>query len=136
MITPTTVSESFIDWMEDNSYGTFGTDIFLNQIPDDAPDNAYWIVTAGGDLPNRLVTAQSIQSFTTQVFYRSASGADVEHKLFALNQKVNTHGYFTIDGFNLFDIQATMPEDNDRDAENRRQGSFTVDSKIYVNYVS
>jgi len=132
MITPTTVSESFIKWMEDNSYGTFGTDIYLNQIPDTAPDNAYWIVTAGGDVTQLNVTRESIQQFSTQIFYRNKSGEVVEHNLFALNQQVNARGIFAIDGFDLYSIEASMPEDNDRDAENRRQGSFVVAIQIYV----
>lgn len=136
MMTPTTVSESFIKWMEDNGYGTFGTDIFLNQIPENAPDNAFWVVTAGGDVTSRLVTPQSIQQFSTQIFYRNVSGAEVEHKLFGLNQKVNARGSFEIDGFDLYVIEATMPEDNDRDAENRRQAALVVSIQIYVNSVS
>ena len=136
MMTPTTVSESFIKWMEDNGFGTFGTDIFLNQIPDDAIDNAFWVVTAGGEVASKNVSAESIQQFSTQVYYRNVSGKEVEHHLFALNQKVNTRGAFAIDGFDLYAIEATMPEDNDKDAENRPQASLVVAIEIYVSYVS
>ncbi len=141
MTDPTTVSESFIKWMEDNGYGTFNTDIFLNQIPDEDDDsepinNAYWIVTSGGDVASRNVTAESVQQFSTQVNYRNVSGQAVERTLFELNQKINTRGCFSLDGFDLYAIEATMPEDNDKDAENRRQGSFVVAIQIYVNYVS
>lgn len=140
-MTPTTVSESFIKWMQDNGYGTFDPNgnsgnIFLNQIPDDANDNAYWIVTAGGDVTQRLVTAQSVQQFSTQVNYRNASGKEVEHNLFELSQRINVRGDFNIDGFELFSIEATMPEDNDKDVENRKQGSFYVNIEIYKSYVS
>ena len=136
MLTPTTVSESFIKWMEDNGYGEFNTDIFLNQVPDASVNNCYWVVTAGGEVTSRLVTAQSIQQFSTQINYRNVKGEEVEHKLFELSQKVNVRGSFNIDGFDLFSIEATMPEDNDRDAENRRQGSFVVAIEIYKSYVS
>ena len=140
-MTPTTVSESFIKWMEDNGFGTFDPsgesgDIFLNQIPDDAPDNAYWVVTAGGDVTSKNVSAESVQQFSTQVFYRNKSGKEVEHKLFALNQRVNARGCFSIEGFNLYDIEASMPEDNDRDVEGRRLASLVVAIQIYVSYVS
>jgi hypothetical protein len=136
MIDPKTVSEAFIKWMEDNSYGTFGLDIFLNQVPSNADDNVYWLVTAGGDVTSKLVTPQSIQSFITQINYRNTHNEEVEHKLFELSQKVNTRGCFSIEGFDIFSIEATMPEDNDRDAENRRQGLFTVTIEIYKSYVS
>lgn len=138
MTDPKTVSESFIKWMEDNGYGTFSKDpavkgtIFLNQIPDDAPDNAYWVVTSGGDVTQLNVTRESIQQFTTEVFYRNKSGEVVEHNLFAINQRVNSRTIFEIAGFELFSIQATMPEDEDRDAESRRQGLITVAIQIYV----
>lgn len=141
MITPTTVSESFIKWMEDNGYGTFNPagidgDIFLNQIPDEAPDNAYWVVSYGGDVSRVMVTAQSIQRFTIQVNYRNTQGEAVEHNLFDLSQKVNTRADFSIEGFELWSIAASMPEDNDRDVENRRQGLCNIDIEIYKSYVS
>lgn len=141
MITPTTVSESFIRWMSSNGYGVEGESIFLNQIPDQGADgkpidNAYWVVTAGGNVASKNVSAESIQRFSTQVFYRNKSGEEVEHNLFALNQQVNARGIFEIEGFTLYDIEATMPTDNDRDAENRRQASLVVAIQIYVNYVS
>lgn len=132
MTDPQTVSESFIKWMEDNGYGTFATDIFLNQIPDDAIDNAYWVVTAGGDVTSRNVSAESVQQFSTQVFYRNVSGEEVEHKLFALNQQVNSRTINSIDVFNLYSIEATMQQDNDKDAENRPQASLVVAIQIYV----
>lgn len=136
MTNPETVSESFIKWMEDNGYGTFGTNIFLNQMPESAPDSSYWVVTAGGDVTAKLVTAQSIQQFNTQVFYRNAKGKDVERNMFALNQKINTRGCFTIDGFDIYSIEASMPEDDDEDAEDRPQASLIVSIEIYKSYVS
>jgi hypothetical protein len=131
-----TVSESFIKWMEDNGYGTFGADIFLNFIPNSAPDNAYWVVTAGGDVTRTLVTAQNVKQYSTQVFCRNTSGKAVEHKLFELETQVNTHGSFNIDGFEIYSKQSTMPDDIDRDAENRRQASLVVTMEIYKSYVS
>lgn len=131
-MTPTTVSESFINWMVLEGYGTFGTDIYLNQIPEGAPDNAFWVVTSGGDVTQKNVSAESIQRFNTEVFYRNKSGEAVEHQMFALNQQVNARGVFDIEVFDLYDIEATMPSDNDRDAENRRQASLVVAIQIYV----
>lgn len=131
-MTPKSVSESFIKWMEAKGYGTFGVDIYLNQVPDTAPDNAYKVISSGGDVDQLNVTRESIQAFTTQVFYRNKSNEEVEHNLFALSQRVNGRDTFEIEGFELFSISATMPEDEDRDAENRRQGSFIVAIQIYV----
>ena len=141
MINPETVSEAFIKWMEDNGYGTFDVDIFLNQIPDvdenDEPiNNAYWIITSGGDVTQKNITAESVQQFTVDVFYRNKSGRLVEKTLFELSRKVNSRDCLMLNGFEVHDIEASLPEDNDRDAENRRQGSFSVDMQIYVSYVS
>lgn len=132
MMTPQTVSEAFIKWMEDNGYGTFGTDIFLNQIPEKAVDNAFWVVTAGGSVTRSMVTTESIQQFSTQVFYRNAAGVEVEHKIFALNQQINNTAGLTLDSFEVYNIKATMPNDNDRDAENRRLASIVVSIQIHV----
>ena len=140
MTDPQTISEAFIRWMEDYGFATFGTDVFLNQIPDENGgsyiDNAYWVITSGGDVKSRNVTAESIQQFSIQVFYRNTSGKDVERNLYALNKKVNTRDCFSLNGFELHDMTASLPEDNDRDAENRAQGSFVVDIQVYVSYIS
>ena len=78
MINPTTVSASFIKWMETNGYGTFGTTIFLNQIPDEAPNNAWLVVTAGGSVRSNLVTAQNIKQYSLDVTCRNVSGEAVK----------------------------------------------------------
>jgi len=132
MTNPQTVSESIVKWLEDNGYGTFGTNIFLSQIPDDAVDNAFWVVSAGGSVTRNLVTQEAVQQFSTQVYYRNTSGAEVDHKLFALNQAVNNTIGLQLDGFEVYAIEATMPQDNDRDAENRRYGSMVIATQIYV----
>lgn len=136
-MTPTTVSEAFIKWMQDNGFGSFepedgdGT-IFLNQVPNEAIDSAYWVITSGGPEPELLVTRESIQEFSTQVFYRNKSGEVVEHNLFALNQRVNGRDTLEIEGFELYSIRASQPEDEGKDAERRPQGSLTVAIQIYV----
>lgn len=140
-MTPTTVSESFIQWMVDNGYGTFDPtgetgDIFLGLVPDNAPDNSWWVVTAGGSVSSNLVTAQNIKQYSTQIYCRNRSGQAVEEGLFALETQINTRGCFTIDGFEIYAIESTMPTDEDRDAENRRQGSLVVAIQIYKSYVS
>lgn len=132
MMTPQTVSESLVKWLEDNGYGAFGTSIFLSQIPNDAIDNAIWLVSAGGNVRRNLVTQEAVQEFSTQVYCRNTSGEEVDHKLFALNQQVNNTIGLQLDGFEVYTIEATMPQDNDRDAENRRYGSIVIATQIYV----
>jgi hypothetical protein len=131
-MTPKTVSEAFIRWMTANNFGIYNENVYLNLIPDDAPDEAWWVITSGGDVDQLNVTRESIQRFDTTVFYRNKSSEEVEHNLFALNQKVNGRDTLEIEGFDLYSISATMPEDEDSDAEYRQQGSFTVAIQIYV----
>lgn len=134
-MTPKTVSQAFRKWMGANGFGTLAGDeanIYINNVPDDAPDKSWWIVTAGGDVSNLLVTKESVQQFVIQVFYRDKSGEVVEHDLFALNQSVNKREWKELEGFDLYSIQAGMPEDNDKDVENRPQGSLSVAIQIYV----
>lgn len=137
MTNPQTVSESFIKWMESKGLGEFEKTIFLNQIPDtdedDEPiDNAYWIITAGGDVLTRNVTHEQVQQFQVQVYYRNKSGEAVEHAMFQLNQQVNAREEKIFENFDLYFIEATMPEDNDKDVENRPQASLVVAIEIYV----
>lgn len=137
MTNPQTVSESFIKWMESKGFGEFEKDIFLGQIPDtdddDEPiDNAYWIITAGGDVTTLNVTKEQIQQFSIQVNYRNKSGEAVERNMFALNQQVNARVEKSFENFELHSIQASMPEDNDKDVENRPQALLVVAIEIYV----
>lgn len=134
-MTPNTVSKAFRQWISAHGFGNADEEegnIYINQIPDDAPDNAWWLVTAGGDVSELLVTKESIQEFVIQVFYRDKSGEVVEHDLFALNQSVNKREWKELNGFDLYSIQASMPEDNDKDVENRPQGTLSVAIQIYV----
>ena len=134
-MTPTTVARAFRQWMGANGFGTLTgpeANVYINNVPDDAPDNSWWIVTGGGDVNELLVTKESIQQFVVQVFYRDKSGEVVEHDLFALNQRVNKRGWKELEGFDLYSIQADMPEDNDKDVENRPQGTLSVAIQIYV----
>lgn len=133
-MSPTTTSEIFIDWMNKNGLGVFGSDIFLNQIPKEANDSAYWIVTSGGDVTQKLVTGESVQLFNVAVNYRSRSGDDVEKRLHAVSRVINNRATFELSGVEIFSAEASMPEDNDIDAENRKQGSFVVRLEIYVSY--
>ena len=59
-----TVGEAFIKFLQDKGYGTFGTDLFLGELPIEAPDDA-WLVVVGGE------TAKwRLKGHATKLFYQ------------------------------------------------------------------
>ena len=58
-----TVSESFIAWLENTGIGaTFGTNLYLGQVPDNAPDTCFWTITSGEIQSARMGLAKRLSN--------------------------------------------------------------------------
>lgn len=126
-----TVTEAFAKFLEDNSVATFGTDLFIGNVPTQ-PDTLYYLITAGGSPVSKLTTGERVKQYFISVYYRSLSGKDIERKLFALEELINTPGCVQLEGFNTHEVEATQfPSDEDNDNEERRIGMLQVNIKIY-----
>jgi hypothetical protein len=127
-----TVSEAFVAWLVGKGIGTFGTDLFLSQVPDDAPDEAYWVITAGGSPISKNRTGEKIKQYFISTYYRSTKGQDVEKNLFRLEELLNCASCVNLEGFEIVEIEATQfPSDVDLDNEERRVGFLQANIKIY-----
>jgi len=132
MINPETVSESFVAWLETQNIGVFNTDLYLNQVPDEAPDRCFWVLTSGGAPLQKNRTGEKIQQYFCSVYFRSNKGKEVEKELFKLEQLLNQSGCLQLDGFETIEVEANQyPSDTDFDSEDRRVGMLQANIKIY-----
>lgn len=132
MIDVQTVSEAFIKFLEDEGIATFETDIFLNQVPDTAPDTCYWIITSGGSPIQRLQSGEKVKQYFVSVNYRSNKNKNVERKLFELEVLLNSPDCLELEGFEVIRVEATQfPSDQDLDNEERRVGFIQANIQIY-----
>lgn len=132
MNNPETVSESFIKWLEDENIGTFGTDIYLSQVPLDAPNTCYWVLTNGGSPISKNRTGEKIKQYFVSVYYRSTKSKDVERNLFTLEGLINAPGCLQLEGFEVIEIESSQfPSDTDIDNEQLRVGLLQATIQIY-----
>lgn len=132
MNNPETVSESFIKWLEDNSVAAFGIDLYLSQVPLEAPDKCYWVLTNGGSPISNNGTGEKVKQYFVSVYLRSNKAKDVERDLFALENLINAPGCLQLEGFEVIEIEATTyPTDVDLDNEQLRVGMLQVNIQVY-----
>lgn len=127
-----TVSEAFVEYLEQQGYGTFDEDLFLGQVPLKAPDNTFWVITSGGSPIRKLPTGEMLKQYFISVYYRSRSGKDVEKKMFALEELLNCTRCVQLTGFEVNEISATnFGSDEDIDSIERRVGLVQANINIY-----
>lgn len=132
MINPETVSESFVAWLESQNIATFNTDLYLNQVPDEAPDRCFWVLTSGGAPIQKLRTGEQVQEYYCSVYMRSTKGKEIEKELFKLAQLLNQPSCLQLEGFETIEVEASQfPTQTDFDSEDRRVGMLQANINIY-----
>lgn len=127
-----TISEAFVEYLENEGVGTFGQNIFISQVPDSAPDQTFWTVTSGGTPIAKMRTGEQMKQYFILLYYRSPSAKDVERTLFRLEEKLNCASCVELTGFEVYDIECSQfPVDNDIDDESRKVGFLQANIKIY-----
>lgn len=127
-----TVGEAFVKFLMDQGIGTFGTDLFLNQIPLDAPDNAWLVVVSGGEADMVTVDEAMIKLYSFNVYRRSLAGKELERELFDLEEVLNRTSCVQLDGFETIYSRATQfGQDVDLENENRRLGMIRADVRLF-----
>lgn len=127
-----TVGEAFIEFLQDKGYGTFGTDLFLGEMPLDAPDEA-WLVTVGGGNPEMVtLDGAMLKLYTFNVYRRSLAGKELERKLFSLEETLNCASCVNLSGFETIYSRATQfAQDMDLENENRRIGVIQAQVRLF-----
>lgn len=132
MIDPKTVSEAFVKFLEERSIGTYSTDLFISQVPIDAPDTCYWIVTSGGATIQKLKTGEKVKQYFITINYRSDKAKNIERDLFDLEELLNCQECVELEGFEVVEVEANQfPSDADIDNTDRRVGLLQANIKIY-----
>jgi hypothetical protein len=132
MIDTQTVGEAFIKFLEDKNIATFNEDLFLGQLPQDAPDEAWLVVVMGGS--PELVTADGgmIKVYTFNVYRRSLVGKEVERQLFSLEEDLNCTPCVNLEGFETIYSRATnFAQDIDLENTNRRIGLLQAQIRLF-----
>ncbi len=132
MISTQTVGEAFVKFLEDKGRGIFGEDLFLGELPIDAPDNAWLVVVSGGN-PD-LVTADGsmIKLYTFNIYRRSLAGKEIERELFRLEEDLNCTTCVNLQGFETIYSRATQfAQDIDLENENRRIGLLQAQVRLF-----
>lgn len=125
------ISALIVKWLEENHYGTFATDIFVDQLPNSAPDATFWLINGGGSPQSFNATKERTDSYTVTLFYRNKSSDTVIETLDAIADTWNTTRHIDLDPLDVRWSTSSLPDDQGRDSLGRAQGSVTLNLIIY-----
>lgn len=127
-----TVGEAFVKFLEDKGVGTFGDDLYLGELPLSAPDNAWLVVTSGGDSDTITLDGSMIKIYTFSIYRRSLAGKELERELFSLEETLNCSSCVNLEGFETIYSRATQfAQDMDLENENRRIGLLQAQVRLF-----
>lgn len=132
MIDTQTVGEAFIKFLEDKNVGTFNENLFLGELPLDAPDQAWLVVVSGGN--PELITADGgmIKVYTINIYHRALAGKEIERNLFSLEEDMNCTTCVNLEGFETIYSRATQfAQDIDLENQNRRIGLLQAQVRLF-----
>jgi hypothetical protein len=120
-----TLRRAFIEWMEDQGLGVFGTNIFT-QVPD-SPAKCWWVLASGGSSIQKNTTGEKLKNYVVSCFYRSDDGEDADNVLHSFEELVNDANCEQLSGFDTVEMEATsFPADQDLDSEDRVVGLVQI----------
>lgn len=132
MIDTQTVGEAFIKFLEDMSIGTFGTDLFIGEMPLEAPDDAWLVIVSGGAPDVVTLDGGMIKLYTFNIYRRSLAGKKIERDLFSLEETLNNAPSVVLDGFEtIYSRAIQFAQDIDLDNENRRIGLLQAQVRLF-----
>lgn len=132
MIDTQTVGEAFIKFLEDKNIATFNVDLFLGQLPIDAPDEAWLVVVSGGNPELVTVDGGMIKIYTFNIYRRSLAGKEVERQLFSLEEDLNRAECVNLEGFETIYSRATnFAQDVDLENTNIRIGLLQAQIRLF-----
>ena len=128
-----TLKRSFAAYMESLGFGTFGTNLFLNGAPLNAPDACWWILATGGAIVETNQTGEKLKNYIVSVYYRNTDAETVDQSLHDFEELLNTTNCDQLEGFNTIDVSVTtFPADQDLDIEDRTVGLAQVTIQTYL----
>lgn len=129
-----TITESFIQWLEDEGVATFGQDLYLRRVPDSpkTPSSVYWIIPSGGFVIGKNKTGEMIKQYSYIINYRAVKAKEVEEKLYALEDLLNCQDCIELEGYQVLNVEVSVfPDDGDIDDEDRETGLLQINIQTY-----
>lgn len=127
-----TVGEAFIKFLEDKGVGAFGTDLFMGELPKDAPDDSWLVLVSGGNPDTLTLDGGMIKLYTFNIFRRSLAGKKIERDLFSLETDLNCASCVNLEGFEtIYSRAVQFAQDVDLDDTNRRIGLLQAQVRLF-----
>lgn len=131
------IVEAFANWLQSNNFGTFTTEprtLFIGGVPEDGPDEAYWLLSGGGANVGKNTTGEKQKNYIISVFYRNTDGKEVYDKLQAIEELINSKECFDLTDHTVIEAEATVfPTDQDLDIDDRTVGMLQTTITAYQN---
>ena len=127
------LTRDFAEYLQDNLFAVFGTDLFIGGVPKNAPGSCWWIVSAGGTPVIKNQTNEKIKSYIINVFYRDTNGETVYDLLQLLEEQINSDPCPKLDNYEVIEFEATLfGTDQDLDAQDRTVGLLQATLTIHA----
>ena len=129
------IAEAFVEYMEDLTMGTLGTNIYISSVPQEAPDAVWWVVKSGGSPVRKNSTGERVKDYNLSVFYRDIDAEQVYELIQDFEEEINSKGCIQLDGYDTIEMEATVfPTDQDLDNEDRVVGLISIRITVYQNW--
>lgn len=127
-----TVGEAFVKFLHDKGYGVAGQNLYLGELPLEAPDDAWLVVVGGGNPEVVTLDGGMVKLYTFNVYHRSVAGKEIERSLFSLEEDLNCDTCVNLEGFETIYSRATQfAQDIDLENENRRIGLVQAQVRLF-----
>lgn len=127
-----TVAQALAQWMQENGFGTLGTDLFIGSVPEGAPTASWWILGGGGAPTIKNHTGEKVKAYIFSVLYRNTDSENVDERMQALEEKANSKACHDLAGYDTIELEASgFQSDNDLDGEDRTLGSVEITATVY-----
>lgn len=126
------IAEAFAQYMEDQGYGTLGTNLQIGGVSLSAPDECWWVVFEGGSSIIKNQTGEKLKRYNLDVFFRSRNGSTVYDTLHDFEQTINSLSCIELEDFDVIEVEATsFPTDRDLDDVDRTIGLVKISLTTY-----
>lgn len=132
MMETKTVGEAFVKFLQEKGIGVFGTNLYLGEMPLEAPDDSWLVVVNGGNPEVVTLDGGMIKLYTFNIYHRSLAGKEIERTLFSLEEELNCASCINLEGFETIYSRATnFAQDLDLENEERRIGMLQAQIRLF-----
>ncbi len=126
------INESFVEFLENSGFGTFGTNLYIGGVPLEAPDKSMWVTSGGGVNAGKNHTGEKLKAYIINIFYRNTDAKDVYDTLQSLEDILNDKECIDLTGYDVVEVESTQfPADQDLDDEDRTVGLVQATVTVY-----